>query len=173
MTRSLDGNPDIYVLDLASAKQTRLTSHPAIDTEARWMVDGNHIVFTSDRGGGPQIYKLPSSGGEPSRLTFNMGAYNSRASLSPDGKLMAVVNGGDSGYRIAVVDLNSGNFNVLTNSRLDESPSFAPNGAMIIYATMGSKGAELAAVSADGRVRQRLALQKGEVREPAWGPIQE
>jgi TolB protein len=172
MTRSLDGNPDIYILDLASAKQTRLTSHPAIDTEARWMADGKHIVFTSDRGGGPQIYKLSSNGGEPTRLTFKMGAYNSRASLSPDGKLMAVVNGGDKGYRIAVVDLNSGNFKVLTNSHLDESPSFAPNGAMIIYATMGDNGAELAAVSADGRVRQRLALQKGEVREPAWGPIQ-
>ncbi|MFT4580695.1 MAG: TolB protein [Gammaproteobacteria bacterium] len=173
MTRSLEGNPDIYVLDLASGKQTRLTSHAAIDTEARWMAHGNHIVFTSDRGGGPQIYKLPSNGGEPARLTFNMGAYNSRASLSPDGKSMAVVHGGDGGYRIAVVDLNSGNFNVLTNSHLDESPSFAPNGATIIYATMGSNGAELAAVSVDGKVRQRLALQKGEVREPAWGPIQE
>jgi len=84
---------------------------------------------------------------------------------------MAVVHGSGGGYRIAVVDLQTGNFNVLTNARLDESPSFAPNGAMIIYATMGSNGAELAAVSADGRVRQRLALQTGEVREPAWGPF--
>ena len=84
---------------------------------------------------------------------------------------MAVVNGGDKGYRIAVVDLERDSFNILTNAKLDESPSFAPNGAMIIYATMGRAGAELAAVSVDGRVRQRLALQKGEVREPAWGPI--
>jgi TolB protein len=100
-----------------------------------------------------------------------MGDYNSRANISPDGKTMAVVNGGDKGYRIAVVDLENGNFDVLTNGRLDESPSFAPNGAMIIYATMGANGAELATVSADGRVRQRLALQTGEVREPAWGPL--
>jgi TolB protein len=100
-----------------------------------------------------------------------MGNYNSRASLSPDGKKMAVVNGGDKGYRIAVVDLERDSFDILTNAKLDESPSFAPNGAMIIYATMGRAGAELAAVSVDGRVRQRLALQKGEVREPAWGPI--
>jgi len=171
MTRSLDGNPDIYVMDLATRKTRRLTTHPAIDTEARWMPDGRRLVFTSDRGGGPQIYEVTVDGGRPQRLTFNMGAYNARASVSPDGKTMAVVNGGDRGYRIALVDLEKGRFDVLTDAKLDESPSFAPNGAMIIYATMGANGAELAAVSADGRVRQRLALQQGEVREPAWGPI--
>ncbi len=171
MTRSRDGNPDIFLMDLKTKKQRRLTTHPAIDTEARWTPDGRHLVFTSDRGGGPQIYRLPIDGGRPKRLTFNMGNYNSRASLSPDGKQMAVVNGGDKGYRIAVVDLERDSFEILTDASLDESPSFAPNGAMIIYATMGRAGAELAAVSVDGRVRQRLALQKGEVREPAWGPI--
>lgn len=171
MTRSADGNPDIYVMDLDTRKTRRLTTHPAIDTEARWKPDGRHLVFTSDRGGGPQIYEIAVDGGQPRRLTFNMGNYNSRASLSPDGKSMAVVNGGDKGYRIALVDLEKDRFDVLTDARLDESPSFAPNGAMIIYATMGPKGTELAAVSADGRVKQRLALQKGEVREPAWGPF--
>lgn len=171
MTRSRDGNPDIYLMDLKTKKQRRLTTHPAIDTEARWTPDARHVVFTSDRGGGPQIYRLPIDGGRPERLTFNMGDYNSRASLSPDGKRMAVVHGGDKGYRIAVVDLERDRFDILTDASLDESPSFAPNGAMIIYATMGKAGAELAAVSVDGRVRQRLALQKGEVREPAWGPI--
>jgi TolB protein len=171
MTRSFEGNPDIYVMDLSNRKTRRLTTDPAIDTEARWTPDGRHIVFTSDRGGGPQIYRLAIDGGRPERLTFNMGNYNSRASLSPDGRLMAVVNGGDRGYRIALLDLEKGHFDILTDARLDESPSFAPNGAMIIYATMSGGGAELAAVSVDGRVRQRLALQKGEVREPAWGPI--
>lgn len=171
MTRSADGNPDIYVMDLDTRKTRRLTTHPAIDTEARWKPDGRHLVFTSDRGGGPQIYEIALEGGQPRRLTFNMGNYNARASLSPDGKTMAVVNGGDKGYRIALLDLEKDRFDILTDARLDESPSFAPNGAMIIYATMGAKGTELAAVSADGRVKQRLALQKGEVREPAWGPL--
>ncbi|MFP6682843.1 MAG: Tol-Pal system beta propeller repeat protein TolB [Gammaproteobacteria bacterium] len=171
MTRSRDGNPDIFLMDLKTKKRRRLTEHPAIDTEARWTPDARHIVFTSDRGGGPQIYRLAIAGGKPERLTFNMGDYNSRATLSPDGKRMAVVNGGDKGYRIALLDLEKNRFDFLTDARLDESPSFAPNGAMVIYATMGVTGAELAVVSVDGRVRQRLALQKGEVREPAWGPI--
>jgi TolB protein len=171
VTRSLEGNPDIYLVDLGTRKQRRLTTNAAIDTEANWAADGRSIVFTSDRGGGPQIYRLAIDGGRPTRLTFKMGNYNSRASLSPDGKLMAVVNGGDKGYRIAVVELDNGNFKLLTETRLDESPSFSPNGATIIYATMGGAGTELAAVSADGRVRQRLALQIGEVREPAWGPL--
>ena len=171
VTRSKQGNPDIYIVDIASGRQTRLTTHSAIDTEASWMPNGNDIVFTSDRGGGPQIYRVNAGGGKPQRLTFDMGSYNAKASVSPDGKKMAVVNGGKQGYRIAVVDLKKGGFDILTDSRLDESPSFAPNGAMIIYATMGRRGTELAAVSVDGRVKQRLGAQSGEIREPAWGPL--
>ena len=173
VTRSKQGNPDIYIVDIASGRQTRLTTHAAIDTEASWMPSGNDIVFTSDRGGGPQIYRVSAGGGKPQRLTFNMGSYNAKASVSPDGKKMAVVNGGDRGYRIAVVDLRNDSFDILTDSRLDESPSFAPNGAMIIYATMGRRGTELAAVSVDGRVKQRLGVQRGEIREPAWGPLKQ
>lgn len=169
VTLSHEGNPDIYVIDLATKRQTRLTSNEAIDTEASWAPDGQSLVFTSDRGGGPQIYRVAASGGEARRVTFNMGDYNARASFSPDGGRLVLVNGGQ-GYRIAVLDLQNGSSRILTGGGLDESPSFAPNASMIIYATMGGRGTELAATSVDGKVKQRLGVQTGEVREPAWGP---
>ena len=171
VTLSRDGNPEIYLYGLKSRSLTRLTNHPAIDTEASWAPDGRSLVFTSDRGGGPQIYRMSVDGGDAQRVTFNMGKYNARARYSPDGRKLAVVHGGSGGYRIAVVDLATNSLEVITQARLDESPSFAPNGSMIIYATMGAGGTELAAISTDGRLKQRLALQRGEVREPAWGPF--
>ena len=171
VTLSRDGNPEIYVLNLGSRQLKRMTDHPAIDTEANWAPDGRSLVFTSDRGGGPQIYRLTLNAGSPQRITHNMGAYNARARHSPDGEQLAVVHRGDRGYRIAIVDLKTGAYEILTDASLDESPSFAPNGSMIIYATMGARGTELAATSTDGRLKQRLALQRGEVREPAWGPF--
>lgn len=170
LTLSKDGNPEVYVLHLEGRRLQRITNSPAIDTEAAWHPDGMRLLFTSDRGGGPQVYESDLMGGSPKRITFE-GRYNARPRLSPDGKLLAVVHSNGSGYRIAVQNLRDGSFNVLTDGRLDESPSFAPNGAMIIYSTIGPGGTELAAVSVDGRVRQRLALQEGEVREPAWGPL--
>ncbi len=171
VTLSRDGNPEIYVYGLRSKTLTRLTNHPAIDTEANWAPDGQSLVFTSDRGGGPQIYRVSAGGGEARRVTYNMGNYNARGRHSPDGTKLAVVNGGDSGYRIGVLDLATSSFALVTDTRNDESPSFAPNGSMIIYATMSARGTELAATSTDGRLKQRLALQRGEVREPAWGPF--
>ena len=172
VTRSMEGNPDIYVVDLSTKQQTRLTSDGGIDTEAAWSPDGQTIVFTSDRGGSPQIYRVSPAGGPQQRVTFNMGDYNARASYSPDGKSLVLVHGG-GGFRIAVLTLDDGQFRVITKASLDESPSFAPNGSMIIYATMGARGTELAATSVDGLVKQRLALQHGQVREPAWGPFRE
>src|SRR5690606_21992916 len=140
------------------------------DTEPAWSPDGTRIAFTSDRGGGPQVYEVPATGGTPRRLSFD-GPYNARPRYSPDGNSIAVVHGRDRVYRIAVLDVRTGSIQVLSKGRLDESPSFAPNGTMLLYTTAGPGGSELAAVSADGRVHQRLALQEGEVREPAWGPF--
>jgi TolB protein len=169
LTLSKDGNPDIFVLDLAKRTVRPLTRHYAIDTEPAWSPDGRHIVFTSDRGGKPQIYRVSVNGGKAERMTFE-GDYNARASYSPDGKQLVMVTRVGGAYRIGVMELASGRLQVLSSGRLDESPSFAPNGSMVIYATkLGGQG-ELAAVSVDGRVRQRLALQAGDVREPAWAP---
>ena len=170
VTLSRDGNPEIYVLSLADKTFLRLTNNFAIDTEAAWSPDGRNIVFTSDRGGKPQIYMVSASGGTARRVTFE-GDYNARASYSPDGKLLTMVTRDGGNYRIGVLDLARGLLTVLSDGKLDESPSFAPNGSMIIYATENRGQAVLAAVSVDGQVRQRLALQGGNVREPAWSPF--
>jgi len=170
LTLSKGGDPEIYILHLSSGTLQRVTRNRAIDTEPSWSADGKKLAFTSDRGGGPQIYEIVLPDKRPRRLTFN-GVYNARPRYSPDGNSMVMIHGEKKRYRIAILDIESGYLNVLTESRLDESPSFSPNGSMIIYATTVYRGTELAAVSIDGSVHQRLALQDGEVREPAWGPF--
>ena len=169
MTLSKDGNPEIYILNLASNQLTRLTRHHAIDTEPGWSPDGRTLVFTSDRSGRPQIYRVSARGGQAERLTFE-GKYNARASYSPDGKRLTIVTNQGDGFRIAVLYLANRALQVLTDSPLAESPSFAPNGAMILYATQDKGRGVLAGVSSDGRVQQLLRFQQGEVREPAWSP---
>jgi TolB protein len=167
-----DGNLDIYVLDLATNELTRITDDPAIDTEPQWSHDGQTLYFTSDRAGGPQIYRIGvAPGSHPTRLTFQ-GNYNARPRLSPDETQMAFVTQDGGGYRIATMDLRShGDMQVLTHGRFDVSPSYAPNGAVLIYASRDRDRGVLALVSADGRVQQRLVSSEGEVQEPAWGPF--
>ena len=171
LTLSRSGNPEIYVMDLGSKQLAQLTSHFSIDTEPTWGADGNTIYFTSDRGGRPQIYQVPASGGSASRVTFQ-GNYNAKASVSFDGKKIAVAQGAGNAYKIALMDssLGSPRWNTLSPGSLDESPSFAPNAGMVLYAAREGGRGVLYAVSADARVRQRLVLADGDVREPAWGP---
>lgn len=172
LTLSRSGNPEVYVMDLGSRALTQLTNHFGIDTEPTWSADGGTIYFTSDRGGQPQIYQVPASGGSASRVTFQ-GTYNATASVSKYGNKLATAQGGGNVFRIAMMDssLGSPRWSTLSPGSLDESPSFAPNGAMIIYAAREGTRGVLYAVSADGRVRQRLVLADGDVREPAWGPF--
>ncbi|HDZ16429.1 hypothetical protein LCGC14_0675300 [marine sediment metagenome] len=171
LTLSKNGNPEIYILDLASAKLSRVTHNSqAIDTEAVWMPNGKEILFTSDRGGRPQIYRVNADGGRAERVTFE-GSYNASADISPDGRMMAMVHGENGKYHIAVQDLQTGAVQVLTETGADESPSFAPNGSMILYATEQKGRGILAAVSVDGRIKQRLGESGSAVREPAWSPF--
>jgi len=162
-TLSKDGNPEIYALDLATQSPIRLTNSSAIDTEPVWLPDGS-MVFTSDRGGAPQLYRISPGGGQAQRLTFQ-GDYNARPTISPDGRTIAMVHRRNGRFYIAVLDLQSRQFRVLTNGGLDESPSFAPNGKMIIY----SNGQRLKAVSLDGAVKQDFDL-RGNGRDPVWAP---
>lgn len=170
LTLSKDGNAEIYIMRLADKSLTRITDNAAIDTEPAWSPDGRHIVFTSARSGGPQIFRVSAEGGTPQRLTFE-GDYNARASYSPDGRMLTLITRSGGAFHTAVLDLKTSALQVLTDTSLDESPSFAPNGRIILYATIVQGRGVLASVSADGRVRQRLKLQEGDVREPAWSPF--
>jgi len=171
LTLSKGGNPDIYVMDLGSKHLTQVTNHFGIDTEPSWSPDGASLYFTSDRGGRPQIYQVPVSGGSATRISFD-GSYNASPTVSFDGKKIATAQGAGNTYRIALFDrsVGGGRWSLLSPGSLDESPSFAPNAAMVLYAAREGRRGVLYAVSADGRVRQRLVLAEGDVREPAWSP---
>ena len=166
---SKDGNAEIYVLDLTTNRLTRVTKHYGIDTEPSWSVDGKHILFTSDRGGKPQIYQVTLESGWVERLTFE-GDYNARGSLTHDGRFLVLVSRHDSQFHIAVQDLQRGSMSLLTQTSLDESPSVAPNGSMVIYSTQDGGRDILAAVSIDGKVKFNIPANEGVVREPAWSP---
>ena len=165
------GNPDIYILELQTQNLQRVTDDPSIDTEPTWSPDGKFIYFTSDRAGGPQVYRIGvNQGDRPKRITFT-GNYNARPRVSADGNQLAVVTLDSGNYRVAVQDLNSGTFRVLSKGHLDESPSFAPNGSTIMYSEREGNRGILATVAVDGLIGLRLKSEQGEVREPAWGPF--
>ncbi|MFO1353722.1 MAG: Tol-Pal system beta propeller repeat protein TolB [Acinetobacter sp.] len=168
-TASMHGNPEIYQMDLASRQVKRMTNDSAIDTEARYAPDGKSFIFTSDRGGSPQIYSYRFDDGSVKRLTFK-GAFNA-CTKAADGKKIALVHRpSGSNYKVAIQDINTGITNILTPTSLDESPSFSPNGQMVVYATREGERGLLSIMSTDGRFRMNLPSEQGEVREPAWAP---
>ena len=170
VTLSREGGSQIFVMAPNGSGLRRLTTSQAIDTEPRFSPDGRWLYFTSDRGGSPQIYRMAATGGDVQRITFE-GSYNVTPRPSPDGKTLAYITRNGGKFQVALLDLNNRQVQIITDSDRDESPSFAPNGRMILLATVLNGRGVLSAVSADGRVKQRLTTPAGDVREPAWGPF--
>lgn len=171
MVLSNRGNPDVYVMDLETRKLDRITKHYGIDTEPQWMPDGKSLIFTSSRVGNPQIYQVDLQSRKPKRITFE-GNYNARARITPDGRKMVMVHRNGADFHIATQNMKTGVLHILSSeTQLDESPSVAPNGSMVVYAASMGDRSILAAVSLDGEVKFRLPSKYGDVREPAWSPL--
>jgi TolB protein len=167
---SRDGLSQVYVMNANGSGLRRITNTFGIETEPRFSPDGRTLFFTSDRSGGPQIYKSDLSSGETRRVTFN-GSYNISPRVSPDGRTLVYVSRRESKFQIYSLDLTNGQEQRLSDTTRDESPSFSPNGKYILYATEYDRRGSLAIVSIDGRVKQRITTQVGDIREPTWGPF--
>lgn len=167
---SRNGYTQVYVVNADGSGLRQLTNTNGIETEPQFSADGQHIYFTSDRSGGPQIYRMSANGGEAQRITFS-GAYNISPRVAPDGKSLAYISRREGRFQLYVLDLASGQELRLSDTTKDESPSFSPNGKYIMYATESGRRGSLAVVSVDGRVKQRLTTQAGDIREPTWGPF--
>jgi TolB protein len=171
LTLSRDGGSQLYVMDASGGEPRRLTQSPGIDTEPVFSPDGRSIYFVSDRGGAPQIYRMPAGGGAAERVTFS-GTYNISPAISPDGRWLAYVSRVNGAFKLQVMELASGTVNAVTETAADESPSFAPNSRLIVYATQNQGREALMTTTLDGKIKARLAGQDGDIREPSWGPFQ-
>ena len=166
-----DGTSNLYLIGADGSGLVRLTSNQSIDTEPSFSPDGKTILFTSDRAGSPQIYRMRTDGqGEVERMTYE-GSYNVTPRYSPDGKSFIFIHRNEGHFNVAMQEIASRQMQILTAGGLDQSPTFAPNGKMILYASEIKGRGILAAVSSDGRIKQRITAQSGDIREPAWGPL--
>ena len=170
-TLSQAGGSQIFSIGLNGGEPKRLTQSYSIDTEPAFSADGRSIYFVSDRGGSPQIYRMSAAGGNAERVTF-AGAYNISPAPSPDGRWLAYVSRAGGGYKLHVMDISSGSVTAITDTSADESPSFAPNSRLIVYATQQQGKEALMTTTLDGKIKARLSGASGDIREPDWGPFQ-
>ena len=170
-TLSRDGGSQLYAIDLNGGEPKRLTQSSSIDTEPAYSPDGKLIYFVSDRGGAPQIYRMTPSGGSPERVTFS-GSYNISPAISPDGRWLAYVSRIGGAYKLQLMELASGTVTSITDTTADESPSFAPNSRLIVYATQQQGKEALMTTTLDGKIKAKLTGAGGDIREPDWGPFQ-
>ena len=171
VTLSRDGGSQLFSIPASGGEPRRLTQSASIDTEPVYSADGGTIYFVSDRGGAPQIYKMSASGGNPTRVTFS-GTYNISPSVSGDGRWLAYISRVGGAFKLHVMELATGNVSAITDTSADESPSFAPNSKLIVYATHLQGREALMTTTLDGKIKARLAGQAGDIREPDWGPFQ-
>lgn len=171
VTLTRDGGSQLYTIAATGGEPRRLTQSAGIDTEPIYSADGSTIYFVSDRGGAPQIYRMPAAGGQPQRVTFT-GNYNISPALSPDNRWLAYISRINGAFKLQVMEIASGNAQSVTDTTADESPSFAPNGRLIIYATRQGGGEALMTTTLDGKIKARLPGKGGDIREPDWGPFQ-
>jgi len=171
VTLSRDAGSQLYTIDAGGGEPRRLTQSSGIDTEPTYSPDGRSIYFVSDRGGAPQIYRMPAGGGTPERVTFS-GSYNISPAVSPDGRWLAYVSRVGGAFKLQVMELAGGAVHAITDTTADESPSFAPNSRLIVYATRQNGREALMTTTLDGKIKARLAGQGGDIREPDWGPFQ-
>lgn len=171
VTLTRDGGSQLYLMDAAGGEARRLSQSNSIDTEPAFSSDGRWIYFVSDRGGSPQIYRMTTTGGNPERVTFS-GTYNISPVLSPDGRWLGYISRINGAFKLHLMDLGNGTVTALTETLADESPSFSPNGRLLIYATQQGGKEALMTTTLDGKIKTRLAGQSGDIREPDWGPVQ-
>ena len=171
VTLSRDGGSQLFAIDATGGEPRRLAQSSSIDTEPVYSPDGKLIYFVSDRGGAPQIYKMPANGGNAERVTFT-GSYNISPAISPDGRWLAYISRVNGAFKLHLMELAGGAVTALTDSSADESPSFAPNSRLIVYATQQQGREVLMTTTLDGKLKARLSGQGGNIREPDWGPFQ-
>jgi TolB protein len=171
VTLTRDGGSQLYTIAATGGEPRRLTQSAGIDTEPIYSADGSTIYFVSDRGGAPQIYRMSATGGQPQRVTFT-GSYNISPALSPDNRWLAYISRINGAFKLQVMELASGNAQSVTDTTADESPSFAPNGRLIIYASRQGGSEALMTTTLDGKIKARLPGKGGDIREPDWGPFQ-